>query len=364
MNLYHNESIHSKAGRGAKLTPIPINKTFLWEGQEMFIPAVHVGKAGAALDICAKVPAEDMIFFLKKWPAERRLSLEISENFEQFRAENPSGREFQIEMRLDGTSLKNGMSSSLGWYPPEVLRAEASAEDWENDDNTDGQEKDDDTEGQENDDDTMGWENSSNAEKLMEAYNRDRDCCWQFSRFSFDWAESPILSPQNISLTFQADRISVTTRHFSTNAFYETNIPTTIKTAHPRTGKEYTLTLHGCRQSRADFGNTLEDNMIYPEHYQELTYHISPETGHNLITIRDCAESEPARPAGTDRETDGSDGPTSVFIAGTLDTPGSQKAASALHFEPIPVVHWRIVFQIKPKEDMEIALSVPQMFPQ
>lgn len=356
MHLYHNESIHSKAGRGAKLNPIPLNRTFLWEGQEIFIPAVHVGKAGAALDICAKIPAEDMISFLEKWTPEKRLSLEKPENFELFQAENPSGQGFHVEMSLDGVSLQNGMSSSLGWYPPEVLRAESSAEDWENDDRGEGWEDGGKAEDWENDDCASDWKNNDYAEELMEAYKRDKGCCWQFTRFSFDWAKSPVLSPKNICLTFKADRISVTTEHFSTNAFSENEIPATIKTFHPRTGKEYTLTLYGCRQSQADFENTLEDDMIYPDYYQELYYHISPETTPDLIAVRDCAESEPARPSGETKDAGGSDGPTAVFIAGTLGNPGFQKAASALHFEPIPVVNWRIVFQIKPKEDMEIRL--------
>lgn len=58
MDVYYNGN-GDPWGHGKqknKLTKVPVDQTFLWETQEIFIPAVYVGEAGAILDICAKIP--------------------------------------------------------------------------------------------------------------------------------------------------------------------------------------------------------------------------------------------------------------------------------------------------------------------
>lgn len=41
---------------------------------------VKAGKPGVVLDVCAKIPIEEMTAFLKKWNKERRLSLKTPED--------------------------------------------------------------------------------------------------------------------------------------------------------------------------------------------------------------------------------------------------------------------------------------------
>lgn len=65
MNVYHNGNLWSQSKRGQKLTPVSLQETVLWGDQELFLPAVYVGTAGAILDICAKIPVEKMTEFLK-----------------------------------------------------------------------------------------------------------------------------------------------------------------------------------------------------------------------------------------------------------------------------------------------------------
>lgn len=75
MDVYYNGN-GDPWGHGKqknKLTKVPVDQTFLWETQEIFIPAVYVGEAEAILDICAKIPSEAMISFLKKWNRTKRL---------------------------------------------------------------------------------------------------------------------------------------------------------------------------------------------------------------------------------------------------------------------------------------------------
>ena len=332
MDVYHDNNIWGKGSPETKLTALPVNHSFLWGEQEILIPAVYVGKAGAALDVCAKIPIEDMAAFLKKWDYARRMSLKTPEEFEQIDADNPGSREFAVEICLDGTPLVRRMSSSLRWYPENIIQmgnANPASED--------------------------GFENNKSAEEWMRAYSCDKGCCWYFERLSYNWNGEPILSPQKISLAFRANLISITAGHFSTGGSCDGK---TVKTADPITGQEYTLTLHSCEQIRNSFAEIGAKGVVYPECCQILSYSIAPEIDHSLFCIRDCAEGDHPRMGDTQEPPSGSNGPTAVFMAGKNAAPDNRMAVSSLHFEPVSEVQWRMVFQIKPKNDAEISFPI------
>ena len=332
MDVYHDNNIWGKGSPETKLTALPVNHSFLWGEQEILIPAVYVGKAGAALDVCAKIPIEDMAAFLKKWDYERRMSLKTTEEFEQIDADNPGSREFAVEICLDGTPLVRRMSSSLRWYPENIIQmgnANPASED--------------------------GFENNKSAEEWMGAYGCDKGCCWYFERLSYNWDGEPILSPQKISLAFRANLISITAGHFSSDVSCDGK---TVKTAHPITGQEYTLTLHSCEQIRNSFAEIGAKGVVYPEYCQILSYSIAPEIDRSLFCIRDCAEGDHPRMGDAQGPPGGPDGPTAVFMAGKNAAPDKRMAASSLHFEPVSEVQWRMVFQIKPKNDAEISFPI------
>ena len=332
MDVYHDNNIWGKGSPETKLTALPINHSFLWGEQEILIPAVYVGKAGAVLDVCAKIPIADMAAFLKKWDYKRRMSLKTPEEFEQIDADNPGSREFVVEICLDGTPLVLRMSSSLRWYPESVIQmgnANPASED--------------------------GFENNKSAEEWMRAYSCDKGCCWYFERLSYNWDGEPILSPQKISLVFRANLISITAGHFSTGVSCDGK---TVKTADPITGQEYALTLHSCEQLRNSFAEIGAKGVVYPECCQILSYSIAPEIDHSLFCIRDCAEGDHPRMGDTQEPPSGSNGPTAVFMAGKNAAPDNRMAVSSLHFEPVSEVQWRMVFQIKPKNDVEISIPI------
>ena len=345
MDVYHNGNFRS-GKRGSKLTAVPVQRNFLWEKQEILVPAVYVGKAGAVLDVCARIPVADMAAFLKKWPRERRLSLNTQEDYEQIDADNPGSRDFLVEMSLDDTPLKLSFSSSINWYPEEVFRmgneAQAPAREDE-------------------------WTNDLDAEKLMEAYGCSRECCWHFGRLNFNWNGEPILSPRKISLTFQAQPTPVTVGYFTTAidaagrllvSADQTGNGQTIKVTHPTTGQEYTLTLHECQQTRHDFTDIGAEGVLYPECNQMLSYHISPEISRNLFEIRDCADPDKPRKKEDSEKTCGTSGATAVFMAGKNPIPERRTAVSSLHFEPVPEIRWRMVFQVQTRPRMEVSFAL------
>ena len=114
----------------------------------------------------------------------------------------------------------------------------------------------------------------------MGTYGCDKGCCWYFERLSYNWDGEPILSPQKISLAFRANLISITAGHFSSGVSCDSK---TVKTAHPITGQEYTLTLHGCEQIRNSFAEIGAKGVVYPECCQILSYSIAPEIDHSLF---------------------------------------------------------------------------------
>ena len=337
LDVYHNGCIRGKGKREDKLMAVPVNGTFLWGGQEIYIPAIYVGEAGAVLDVCTIISMEDMTAFLKKWDKKRRMSLKTQEEYEQITADNPGSREFTVEMSLDNIPLVRRVSSSLNWYPENVFRmgnessAPARSDEWRND---------------------------PDAETLMDAYGCSREYCWHFVRLSYNWNGNPILSPQEIALSLQANPLPVTVGYFNTSPACNFE---TLQAVHPVTGQEYTLTLYECEQLRQSFAEIGKENVIYPEYFQTLSYRISPEIERSLFDIRDCADGDRPKMEDAGKKSEKSVGATAVFMAGKSNASDRRMASSSMHYEPVSEIRWRMVFYIKPKADMEITLPVQDL---
>lgn len=360
MNVYYNKNGnpwgHNK--RAEKLTSFPVNQTFLWQNQEVFIPAAYTGKSGAILDICIKIPIEDMAAFLKKWNEERRLSLRTKEDFEQMESDNPCSIDFETEMSFNEISLQQCMSSSLMWYPAavftleednEITPAARSAEFYDEEDLEKIPSEEE-------------WQNDKDAEKLMQAYGCDRNFCWYLGRLVYSWKKEPVLSPERVCLTLKAMPKPVTAAYFTTDpSCFEQK----LKTTHPVTGQEYILTLHNCKIAEIPFsGFGGAEGMRYPNYCQELSYSISPKPEPLSLDILDCTEGDhPKKESDLDHTLSESCGPTAVFAIGKTGCPDSCTAFSSLHFEPVPNVRWRIVFQIKPREDAVICFPIENITP-
>lgn len=448
MDVYYNENGYTwgKSPGSQKLNAIPIGKTFFWEDQEIFLPALYVGQSGAVLDVCAKISLKKMLLFLQKWHKERRLSLHTPEEFDQMEADNPSSREFFVDMELNGAPLTCRMGSSLRWYPPAAFlassasngsSADTSVRDSISADPSINDDVSTDASAIEEINDAEDWSNDPKAELLMTAYGCDRESCWQFVRMVYAWSQEPILSPQHISLHFKARPFPVTTTHFVTctathmadghstascseNKHFLT-FPSCegqqIKAIHPRTGQEYILTLQSCEQTRHDFSGIDTEGMQYPEYCQILTYSVSPEIDRELLDIRDCEEGDQPRAANVPQDATadapqdtaaiegtshiGDDSTTkeisnvtgtsnvketsntigtsnvkktsnaigtstihesssamAVFMAWKDPAPDRRMAASSMHFTPVSTTHWRVVFQVKEKEDYFLSFSL------
>lgn len=331
MDVYYNGNgnIWNRGRQSKKLTAIPIQQTFLWEEQEILIPALYTGQAGAILDVCIKISRKDTDDFFQKWSEERRLSLNSQEDFEKMDADNPCSIHFETELRLDEQPLINRMWESLAWYPKDIVRLEE-------------------------------WGNDKDAEKLMEAYGCDRNFCWYFCRCVYAWNKEAILAPQKLSIVLKEMPKPFSAAHFTTNLSCQNK---KIKMIHPQTRQEYTLTLHKCEKTDIPFPFP-ESGIRYPCFCQTLSYSISPEPKSGLFDVWDCAngdsprKKEDAAPKANHSDVIGeSCGPVAFFAAGNSHEPGKYAAVSSCYFHPPENIRWRAVFQIKSKADMEICLS-------
>lgn len=353
MPVYYNKNGNpfGRSKNSEKLTAYPVGRTFLWENQEVLIPAVYTGKSGAILDICIKIPLEDMILFLKKWNKDRRLSLHTQEEYEQMETDNPCCIDFEADMYFDDIPLKQRMRSSLMWYPKEVFYLEdddalspaAQSADLQEEDEVEIPAVD-------------ACSNDRDAEKLMKTYDLDRSFCWYFGRLVYCWQTKALLSPGKIALTLKAEPKSITVSHFTTDLSCLEQI---IKITHPTTGQKYLLTLHECKETKLPLSDFGKKNMLYPRYCHELFYSVSPRPECNLLDIRDCDDGDsPRRADASDNILSESCGPTAIFAAGRSGCLDKSIAFSSLRFQPVPKICWRVVFWIKPKEDAEISFAI------
>jgi len=163
-----------------------------------------------------------------------------------------------------------------------------------------------------------------------------------------------------MSLTMKQYPIPVSGTHFKTPLEGDCAILT-----HPQTGMEYTLRIEEIKQESADMRGLHDQTMEYPSSYTQMVYRIEPDLNRNQFRIMDCAQSDrprykedvqrPEYPAAVSVGIiGGASGPV-LMLSKNEDT-SSHFAASALHFEPVEEIEWRIVFQEIPNDDLTISL--------
>lgn len=83
-----------------------------------------------------------------------------------------------------------------------------------------------------------------------------------------------------------------------------------------------------------------------------MTYQILPEAERGEISIFDCENGD--RPKNSRNRATGS---TAVFVVGSSRVSEYRVACSSFYFNPVQDVEWRIVFQLKDREEIEVDLG-------
>lgn len=348
MNVIFGDNFWGSREAGGKYDhtgrKVPVEKAFFYGGRECRIPAVYLCPEGLVVDLCVKIPGDEVTAFFQKWTRDRRLSGLSEEELEIMEQESPFLLNFHLHGELDGCELGSNMSCSAGWHPFSFQGEEAISAD-------------------------------SVEEEMMEEYGCDRDCGWNFIRTSLEFPEHFSGAPSRLTLTWKQWPRMYQGPHFTVGLGDQGK---QVEFVHPSTGRRHVLTVRELEQ------DILPGEMLprterlrmqverFPDHYLAMGYTVEPELPAEAFFLRDCAKpDEPVRKRGKaaavsviagvagdgleNEASDGSsfviggaDGPTAIFLAGKKEPkhPRTLGVCSSLHYEPVNEVEWRMVFSV------------------
>lgn len=335
---------HKKGERCCK--EIPVNREFLWNGEKCCIPAVYTNTKGIVVDFCKEVPAAKIQAFFTKWKLiEEREGVVIEREFteeerHQIEQENPFTWDFRPYIYVNGKELEHGHGCSVSWNP--CLQEAAVIREME-------------------------------AEAAVEHYGLDLKQGWRIWRFMFQWRTKtkPVL--RDICMELKSSPVEISGPRFVVEkAGDEVRFP------HPITGTEHVLKVMEFSEQTMEKDPFPERQMEWPGHFKQLKYTLTPELPDGKIRIFDCAGSDvPKKRLAADGNVSdrkdqsgsgaaaigiigGADGPTSIFIAEKVRE-NVHLAFSALHFEPVSRVEWRMTFYEKMREDIEVQFQISEL---
>ena len=311
--VFFNGSFFGHSGRDHAGKEVRVGRWFSWAGTQWFIPAVYVCGKGFVVDFCMRVEKAQLQAFIEKWKldgeeAAGRYSMEQQMELDR---DNPLCLDFTPRLMLNGKELCSSQGCGTAYNP------------------------------------CLPEQNEEDAKRVVEHYGLDVSYGWMVWRYSFPKKTRRRPEVRTLSVTLKQQPVPVPGPHFHAAAPGDT-----FQFVFPEGGTDYTMTVQEYEQQVMEakqFGN---GRWEYPTHYHVMTYTVSPEFPGEL-TVADCVESD--RPKEKRRNPDGpvavagvaiiggADGPTALLFGGR----GQGKpriACSALHFEPVAEVEWRMVF--------------------
>lgn len=323
--VFFNGSFFGHSGRDHAGKEVTVGKWFAWAGMEWFIPAIYLCGKGFVLDFCMRVEKAQLQAFIDKWKlggeeAPERCSRERQMELDW---DNPLCFDVTPRLILNGKELSSAHGCGTAYNP------------------------------------CLPEENGEDAKRVMEHYGLDTAYGWMVWRYSFPKKTLRRPEVRTLSVMLKQQPVPVPGPHFHATAPGDT-----FKFVFPENGAEYTLTVQEYERKVMEtkwFGN---GRWEYPTQYQVMTYTVSPEFPGEL-TVTDCVKSdmpkekhrrqeEPAAVAAV-AIIGGADGPTALLFGG--EGQGKPRiACSALHFEPVAEVEWRMVFHETHFDDITVKL--------
>ena len=315
---FREQQENSRAGK-----EVPVNRQFLWDNEEWYIPSVYMCEEGLVIDFLRKVPATQIRAFMDKYhiePGSRIIDF-TPEMQEQIDADNPLAISIQPQADLDGSALKSVGGTGYCFNPlfPELNHDEVIAS--------------------------------------MQHYALNPECGWAFHRWYFRWNADMPSKLTALEVTMVRQDTAISGPHFRAAA-----VGDTVEFTHPLTNIRHTLTVREIEEEIANVGQINQD-MEFPKNCVVMAYTLSPELPMNSIHVIDTAESDRPRQKQGDPNALGA---ATVILAGVRGVSSVaaimsgrgelHTACSALHYELVKEVEWRIIFHEKLKEDMRVKL--------
>lgn len=311
MKVYYSGNSRGSGNQEEAGTQVVLGRSFEYGGYEWLVPAVYCCGQGLVLDICRKLPVEDVKAFYRKWAGadEEELTAEQRDLIEY---ESPWNFEVSFKLRVNGRMVTGDRSCGGGW---QGFGEEAGS-------------------------DMTG--------EAIEAYGLDRNSAWYIHRVYYCWGAEGREELHSLSLLLKPEDEEIPCGcHFTTSAGCG---PFNVPFRHPITGEEYRLFVRSCT------GEVLQDaplehempgigKVTFPGNYCVMEYEVEGDTPlDGKIVVKDTSEDDPAKRE--DKES--LDGPSAIgFIIGA-DT-GAASAAhscktarSSMHFEKRNQTDWYI----------------------
>ena len=308
----------SRAGK-----EVPVNRQFMWDDEEWYIPSVYICKEGLVIDFMRKVPAVQIRAFMDKYHVGPGgdITYFTPEMQEQIDADNPLVANIQPQADLEGSVLKSVGSTGYCFNPlfPELNHDEVIAS--------------------------------------MQHYALDLECGWAFHRWYFRWNAEMPSKLTALEVTMVRQDTAIAGPHFRAAA-----VGDTVEFTHPLTNVRHTLTVREIEEETANVGQ-IHQNMEFPQNCVVMAYTLSPELPGSSIHVIDTAQSD--RPRQKQGEPNTSKAATVLLggvrgvssVAAIVSGRGElHTACSALHFEAVKEVEWRIIFHEKLKEAIRVTL--------
>lgn len=310
-NVFYEGSLWGHSGRDHAGLEIPVNEEFFWGGHTWLVPAVYSCDQGLVMDLCARVEPQKIQAWMDKWnlsPENDDLRFFTREQRMTISSENPMRIEERPTVLVNGIALEAARGSSACWNPC-IPRSE------------------------------------DETETVMAHYGLNPMDGWVISRHHFPWKTRKRPEIRTLHLTMQQNKAAVAGDHFRVNGSGDC-----VEFVHPSTGLTHKLTVVDYEAGESSI-NHMEQfpDTEFPTHFLAMSFTLEPEAD---LTVLDCAESDRPRPDfnGAFGIIGGADGPAA------LTTKELHAACSAVHFEPVEDVEWRVVFYEKPVEDLTVEL--------
>jgi hypothetical protein len=326
--VYFEGNFWGHHGRERAGKEISLDQQFIWGEDLWLIPSIYTCSNGLVMDFCVQVSAERIRSFVDKWEISVESNgIDFSDEARmQIDAENPLSLHMNPKIMLNGTVLSFAHGCGLSWNPcfPEG--------------------------------------NDIAAESVIRHYDLDPTCGWAISRASFPWMakRKPLL--KELSVTLIQEPNAIMGPHFHASAPGEC-----VEFTHPTTGVLHTLTMQYIERKNISHEHLGCQNQEFPTNFVVMTYTVTPDLPEGAFTVTDCVRSDRPRQKGggiNEPQADNSDcigiiggsvGQAAIQISGSGQGE-FRTTCSALHFEPVDEVDWRIVFSEKKRDDVTVKL--------
>lgn len=326
--VYFEGNFWGHQGRERAGKEIAMNKQFVWGEEVWHIPSIYICSKGLVMDFCVQVPADRIRSFMDKW----ELSIEndgadySDEQRMQIEAENPLSIHVNPKLMLNGTVHSFTHGCGVSWNPcfPES--------------------------------------NDPAAKSVIQHYGLDPTIGWGVWRAAFPWMKKLRPLIEMLSVTLLQEPVAVLGPHFLASKSGEH-----VDFAHPTTGVQHTLTVLNYEQQRISHEHFGCQNQEFPTHFVLMTYTLTPDLPEGAVMVTDTVRSDRPRQKGGGLNEPQADSSACIGIIGGADGQAAiqisgsgqgeyHTACSALHFEPVDEVEWRIMFYEKRRDDVTVAL--------